>query len=374
MKIVTISDTHGYHSKIYVPNGDIVVCAGDISSRGSVSSIQSFLDWYSELPHAYKILVPGNHDWGFEKEENLCKTMCEERGIIYLNNSGIGILGVKFWGTASQKPFCNWAFNHDVETRKSLYSLIPKDTDVLVLHGPPYGILDETEYVKENVGCEIVLDTIKQLDLAAVVFGHIHEARGYIHKNKVLYINTSICTLQYNPTNAPFVFSINGKNTRIIHDSYFKKCNQCNELQHLTEFYYRKDRGRYRANCKTCCLLNRNKDPEKQKEYRRNTYNKIKNDPNFKRKERNRRFVKRYGITVDDYDNILKSQAHCCKICGIHISQLDRRLCVDHNHDTGKVRGLLCDSCNTSLGKFEDNAELLKRAVWYLEDSESDDE
>lgn len=84
------------------------------------------------------------------------------------------------------------------------------------------------------------------------------------------------------------------------------------------------------------------------------------------RKKMNSLFLRIYKISVDTYDAMLLSQGNRCKICGVHQSELDRALCVDHNHETGEVRGLLCKRCNSALGYFNESSELLIRAAEYL--------
>jgi hypothetical protein len=81
--------------------------------------------------------------------------------------------------------------------------------------------------------------------------------------------------------------------------------------------------------------------------------------------EKNRR-CKKYGITPNTYNKLFNEQEGCCAICGVHQSELPYTMCIDHDHITGEVRGLLCFRCNTGLGNFEDKAELLERATNYL--------
>lgn len=78
-----------------------------------------------------------------------------------------------------------------------------------------------------------------------------------------------------------------------------------------------------------------------------------------------------YGITIDDYNNMLKSQKECCAICGTHKDDLKTILGVDHNHQTNKVRGLLCSKCNIALGGFHDDPILLMKAIKYLKKYEN---
>lgn len=74
-----------------------------------------------------------------------------------------------------------------------------------------------------------------------------------------------------------------------------------------------------------------------------------------------------YDLTLAEFDRMYIAQKGCCAICGKHQLNLKRTLQVDHSHDTGKVRGLLCSNCNPALGSFEDNPDLLRRAAIYLE-------
>lgn len=85
--------------------------------------------------------------------------------------------------------------------------------------------------------------------------------------------------------------------------------------------------------------------------------------------ERRYRIRVTYGITVEDYDKIFDEQGGSCKICGKHQSQINRRLCIDHDHATGKVRGLLCNSCNKVLGHSFENITILNNCIKYLERS-----
>lgn len=76
--------------------------------------------------------------------------------------------------------------------------------------------------------------------------------------------------------------------------------------------------------------------------------------------------LKRYGLTIERYNQLLETQKEKCAIC-LGISKIGRKLNIDHNHKTGEVRGLLCDKCNFALGHFKDNKEYLLRAIDYLD-------
>lgn len=77
---------------------------------------------------------------------------------------------------------------------------------------------------------------------------------------------------------------------------------------------------------------------------------------------------KKFGIkiTKEEYKKMYSLQNGCCAICSTHVSKCKKDLALDHDHNTGKVRGFLCDQCNTGLGMFKDNTELMFKAIDYL--------
>lgn len=113
--------------------------------------------------------------------------------------------------------------------------------------------------------------------------------------------------------------------------------------------------------------LNKNKIkklPSNAPEKRKEVYKKYRNEN--KETVRNRKYVKNYGITLDQYYEMFDKQNGSCKICGIHQDKLNKKLVVDHCHETNLVRGLLCDKCNRGLGHFNDNIDMLLLAIEYL--------
>lgn len=193
MKVICISDTHTKHEKIALMEGDVIIHAGDISYQGLEQEVYPFLDWYASLNYKYKILIAGNHDFGFENSDRLeYEQYCKDKGIIYLNDSGVEIEGYKIWGSPVTPEFCDWAFNRKrEETDTSFYTyikphwdMIPDDTDILVTHGPPFSVLDQVQLrgssnIGQNVGCKHLLNRIMEIKPMLHVFGHIHEGRGF---------------------------------------------------------------------------------------------------------------------------------------------------------------------------------------------------
>ena len=73
-----------------------------------------------------------------------------------------------------------------------------------------------------------------------------------------------------------------------------------------------------------------------------------------------------YGLTEDDYNRIYDEQKGCCVLCGKHQSELKLTLCIDHDHETGRIRGLLCSNCNMALGLLKDDVEIMQKAIEYI--------
>ena len=129
-----------------------------------------------------------------------------------------------------------------------------------------------------------------------------------------------------------------------------KKCISCKEKKSLVEFY-KSNKIYYQKECKQC------QSNRKSKWYK---------TASGKESSRRTKLKQRFGISVEDYNILLDSQNYSCKICKEKESYLGHRLSVDHCHTTGKIRGLLCKSCNLGLGNFRDRIDLLEEAKNYL--------
>lgn len=208
MKIIAISDTHGQHSQLKIPDGDILLHAGDVSKRGYRNEILDFYEWFAAQPHRYKVMIAGNHDFYFENtdSEQIKAEMPPE--IIYLNDSGIELEGIHIWGSPIQPWFHDWAFNRQrgADIRK-YWDLIPDNTDILLTHGPVKGILDLTASGLE-VGCEDLLEKVQKIKPTYHIFGHIHEAYGILEQNGTTFMNASVLNLRYELVNPPITFEI----------------------------------------------------------------------------------------------------------------------------------------------------------------------
>jgi Icc-related predicted phosphoesterase len=204
--ITFISDTHTkhYEANLDLPGGPIIVHCGDISSRGRDWEIREFFDWFGSLPYTHKIMIAGNHDFGFERGP-----IEIPEGIHYLQDSSVIIEGIRFYGSPWQPWFFNWAFNlpREGEELKEKWSAIPKDTDILITHGPPKGILDRVIRGAEHVGCELLRDRIFEIRPKIVSFGHIHEAYGQEEIDGIKFVNASLLDHRYDYTNKPIIIN-----------------------------------------------------------------------------------------------------------------------------------------------------------------------
>ena len=211
MRLVLVSDTHGFHLRMPPPpEGDIIVHAGDLTLGGTLQEVATFFEWFQTLPHPHKVVIAGNHDFAFERQPPAAEGLVPAN-VIYLRDAGVEIEGLRFWGSPWQPWFQDWAFNLQRGSEiASKWSLIPEDVQVLVTHGPPRGILDETlDAPPERAGCEALAARIADLRRLRVhVFGHIHEAYGTVIQDGRTFVNASICDFRYSPCNSPVVIDL----------------------------------------------------------------------------------------------------------------------------------------------------------------------
>ncbi len=211
MKIVIISDTHNFHYRVDLPDGDLIIHCGDLTGMGTKPEVANFIDWFEKLPYQHKIFIAGNHDFGFERETDWLEGELDHRNFNYLHDNSIEIEGIKFYGSPYQPWFCDWAFNlKRGEACAAKWAEIPQDTDFLITHGPPEGILDKN-LEGESVGCYDLLQRVKVVKPIVHAFGHIHEGYGSKEVEETLFINASTCTRAYKPTNKPVVIELNKK-------------------------------------------------------------------------------------------------------------------------------------------------------------------
>lgn len=204
MKIVCISDTHGQHEQLDLPEGDMILHGGDFSKLGQSKEVQNFLNWFSSLDYRYKVFIAGNHDFLPENRPELFQSMIPDN-CIYLEDSETIIEGIHIWGSPYSPRFFDWAFNRDRGAKIDFHwQKIPPEVDILITHGPPFGILDKTVRGDE-VGCADLGRRIHEVSPKLHLFGHIHEAYGLHTDSHCQYVNASVVNLRYQLVNAPVV-------------------------------------------------------------------------------------------------------------------------------------------------------------------------
>lgn len=207
-KIVVISDTHNLHNRITIPNGDLLIHAGDATMKGSFTEWAAFVNWFNLLPHTFKIFVAGNHDYILQEDPVLATSLFQSN-VYYLQDSIININGILIYGSPWQPEFGHMAFNLPRGKKlKDKWNTIPKEIDIVVTHGPVYGILDMTAK-GDHVGCDELRRAMRRVHPRYHISGHIHEGYGIvdrvINSKPITYINASICDLKYNPVNNPII-------------------------------------------------------------------------------------------------------------------------------------------------------------------------
>ncbi|KAK7104372.1 hypothetical protein V1264_019102 [Littorina saxatilis] len=236
IRFVCISDTHTQIEKQevdFVPQGDVLLHAGDFTNVGMPKDIKAFNDYLGKLPHQLKVVIAGNHDMTMDMEmvkdnrdylkrqfsikESVFEEFLKQEGVensrqlltncIYLEDRSVDLCGIKIHGSPWQPEFGGWGFNL-VRGGPLLekWNMIPDNTDVLMTHGPPIGHGDFC-FSGLRAGCIELLSTIQQrVKPLYHIFGHIHEGYGVTSDGHTTYINASTCTLRYKPNNPPVVF------------------------------------------------------------------------------------------------------------------------------------------------------------------------
>jgi Icc-related predicted phosphoesterase len=201
-----------------VPDGDLLVHAGDLTLRGERREVEDFNAWLEELPHRHKIVVAGNHDWVFEREPRLARSCLTAAA--YLEDSAITVEGLRVYGSPWQPWFMSWAFNLPRgRALREKWASIPAGTDLLLTHAPPRGVGDRlagplvralsfAAGQRGHAGCRDLLSAVRRVRPRLHVFGHIHEGYGTHLQEGTIFVNASCCDAPYRPLNAPVVVDL----------------------------------------------------------------------------------------------------------------------------------------------------------------------
>jgi len=226
VRFVLISDTHNRTDELNLPEGDVLLHAGDFTNIGRPSEVDQFNDFLGREKHKFKhvIVICGNHELSFDPDgcdAGFIRLDEETRKIdhrhlkekltncTYIEDASINVMGFNIYGSPWQPEFHKWAYNLPRgQPCLDKWNLIPDDTDILITHGPPLGYGDLCSS-RLRAGCTELLSTIQQRVKPMMhVFGHIHEGYGLWADDVTTYVNASTCTLRYKATNPPIVIDL----------------------------------------------------------------------------------------------------------------------------------------------------------------------
>jgi len=215
LQIVALSDSHNATKRVEIPDGDILIHAGDFSFQGKSLEIQDFIEWMKEQPHKHKLWIAGNHELGIEDFPDNANVIDNETNSTYIHDKVIEIEGLKFLGCNFTPEFNNWAFNL-TERQSKIYWENAPEADVVVCHGPPYGILDSVtpEYKHHRpLGCIHFKNYLERVKPKVAIFGHIHGGFGHEtikwnDASETECFNVSVMNEQYQLTNPVTIIEI----------------------------------------------------------------------------------------------------------------------------------------------------------------------
>lgn len=215
MRIVATSDCHGKLTAGALPSGDVLVLAGDLLADApkdhpdpvgfQAERLAELDDLLASLPFRHVLLVAGNHDGVLQVRPELGRAL---RGALYLEDEGVTLDGVRFWGSPwqpglSHHPF----FMADGGEAFALYRTIPDDTQVLVTHTPPWDILDRWD-PPHALGSRMLRARVARVRPAVHIFGHMHPSYGAVELEGTRFYNAALCDRDGAPVNAPHVIDL----------------------------------------------------------------------------------------------------------------------------------------------------------------------
>jgi len=215
LRFVCISDTHGGHQQIQIPDGDVLIVSGDFT-RWSTSQqdLEEFNSFLGKLPHKYKLVIAGNHEMCLTPN-NIDITKAQLSNCThYLEDTSVMIEGIKIYGTP-------WHISRDsLLKRANAFGLaksdiylkwdgIPQDTDILITHFPPHGIPQS----HPKSGCPRLLNTVAKVKPKVHVFGHDHICYGIYEGQTCILENDEFGVPQRKPSSDPKIIFINAANS-----------------------------------------------------------------------------------------------------------------------------------------------------------------
>ena len=229
VRFVCIADTHTRHRELSMPDGDVLLVAGDFTGTGTVDEIEDFSSWLSTLSYPVKIVVAGNHDLLFEDAPKIARRLLKnavylEDAEYILSPSDLGrnseVWNMRIYGSPWQPRYYDWAFNLNRNSNelRSKWRKIPAKVDVLITHTPPHGILDSSPR-GDRAGCELLRAELRRIQPRLHVFGHLHKGHGvlpaYAHYGaEPIFVNAAMCNENYFIDRTPIVVDLDPSEQR----------------------------------------------------------------------------------------------------------------------------------------------------------------
>jgi len=207
MRLVIVSDTHGRHEELGVLEGDVLIHCGDAFNgfEPDERDVERLDRWFGRQRFDAILCVGGNHD--FALEERAAQGMRVLENAVLLVDAPFEYRGVLFYGSPWTPELIDWAFYLEPEDAEARWSKIPRETDVLITHSPPAGILDVNRSGK-GCGCPHLAERVKAVKPALHCFGHVHASAGTLLRDGVRYINASMVNSQYRIARSPLVYDL----------------------------------------------------------------------------------------------------------------------------------------------------------------------
>jgi Icc-related predicted phosphoesterase len=214
VRLVLTSDTHGLlPPDLILPPGEMLIHAGDATMMGRLDEVRAFAKWMRRQPHLHKLYVPGNHDFAFElnsPNHDIALAFMADAGVTVLIDSLVTIQGLRIYGMPWTPTFGRWAFMRDKSGMERACAQIPDRLDILITHGPPYGILDRNGE-GERCGSGALLERIKDTAPRLNVHGHIHPGHGMEMRYGTAFFNVAACDDRRQYVNPATVYDLEPK-------------------------------------------------------------------------------------------------------------------------------------------------------------------
>ena len=207
MKITVISDTHNLHRRFNQLEGDVLIHCGDMFNLWDKdpSQIAELDEWFSQQKFDLILCTGGNHDHALE--DYIQQNANPFKHAVFLQDASYQYKGVNFYGAPWVPDLSSHAFYQSSRDLVTKWSKIPVETDVLITHTPPSGILDRSSRGLE-LGCEFLSRELIRVAPKLHCVGHVHASPGMLKQGRTTYINASSVNSQIELVRKPLVFEI----------------------------------------------------------------------------------------------------------------------------------------------------------------------